>query len=98
MAEDYLATVESYRAYLESLPEPTEDSMYCVEVVYEEEVHTYALLFAMTEAQAIEQFDVSFMDAHNEPELGLPLFMRLVSPVDNDGDKSEIARIDFDNS
>jgi hypothetical protein len=92
---DYLESVETYRAYLESLPEPTTDSMYCVEVDYVEETHTIGLMTAMTEAQALEQFDITFMDAHNNPELGAPIGMTLIAPVDSDGDRAEIARIDF---
>lgn len=92
MAEDYLDSVESYRAYLDSLPEPSMDNMYCVEIEYEEETHTHALVTAMNDTQAIEQFDISYMMAHNDEGLGAPVSVKLVAPI-VDGERREIARI-----
>lgn len=90
-----LENVENYRAWLASLPEITEDSLYCIDIVTEDETHRHGLLLAGDKAQAIEQFDITFLQHYNEKQYGDALYMSLVEPADADGFKREIARIDL---
>ena len=85
----------NYRAWLDSLPEVTEDGLYCVDIVTEDETHRHGLLLAGTRSQAIEQFDITFLQYHNEKKYGDALYMTLVEPADDAGFKREIARIDL---
>lgn len=96
MSEDYLATVESYRAYLESLPELTEDMFYYVDIVCEKLTHRHGLVLAMSDAEAIEQFDVTFLEIHRDKKgYENPEALVLVAPADSSGERREIARIDL---
>lgn len=94
MSDDYLATVKSYRAYLDSLPDVTEDDVYCIQVVGEEFTETQALVMAMNDAEAIEALDVVFLQVHLDREKYADYgYVVAVSPVDGDGERRELARI-----
>jgi hypothetical protein len=90
-----LESIENYRAWLDSLPEVDEDNMYCIDIVTEDETHRHGLLLARNRGEAIEQFDITFLQHHNEKQYGDALYMTLVAPVDADGFKQELARIDL---
>lgn len=96
MSEDYLATVESYRAYLDALPDVTEDELYCVQIVGDEVTETQALVLAMTDAEAVEALDVVFLEVHgNMDDYAEYDYMVAVSPVDDAGKRRELARLEL---
>jgi hypothetical protein len=95
--DDYLATVENYRAYLAGLPEPTDDDMYCVEIVGRDSTTRYALMFEMDDASALEVFDISFMEIYRDnSDDEFPEYMVLLSPENEYGERREVARIDLE--
>lgn len=97
MSEDYLATAQSFRAYLDSLPDVGEEDVYCVEIVSEEYTDTHMLVMAMTDSDAIESFDVTFLEVHRElDKYADAKYMRVIAPADAEGVRRELARISLE--
>ena len=91
-----IATDQGWREYIESLPEITPEMLYSVDIVCKETTHRHGLVLAMNDAQAIEQFDITFLEIHREEEgYEEPESLVLVSPEDENGERRELARIDL---
>jgi hypothetical protein len=91
-----IATNEGWTEYINSLPEITPEMLYTVNVVCKDAVHSHGLVLAMTEAQAIEQFDITFLEIHREEEgYEDPEALVLLTPADENGERREIARIEL---
>lgn len=91
-----IATQEGWKEYIESLPEVTPEMLYSVDIVCKDVTHRHGLVLAMNDAQAIEQFDITFLEIHREEEgYEEPEALVLVSPEDANGERRELARIDL---
>ncbi len=91
-----IATDQGWRDYIESLPEITPEMLYSVDIVCKDKTYRHGLVLATTDAQAIEQFDITFLEIHREEEgYEDPESLVLVSPEDADGERRELARIDL---
>lgn len=91
-----IATDQGWRDYIESLPEVTPEMLYSVDIVCKDKTYRHGLVLAVTDAQAIEQFDITFLEIHREEEgYEDPESLVLVSPEDANGDRRELARIDL---
>lgn len=91
-----IATDQGWRDYIESLPEITPEMLYSVDIVCKDKTYRHGLVLATTDAQAIEQFDITFLEIHREEEgYEEPESLVLVSPEDENGDRRELARIDL---
>lgn len=96
MSEDYLATAESYRAYLDSLPDVTEEDVYCIKIIGDEFTDVHALPLVMTDAEAIDALDITFLEVYREREKYIDYkYMVAVSPVDDYGERRQLARLEI---
>lgn len=91
-----IETQEGWKEYIESLPEITPEMLYSVDIVCKDVTYRHGLVLAVNDAQAIEQFDITFLEIHREEEgYQDPEALVLVSPEDANGDRRELARIDL---
>jgi hypothetical protein len=94
--DEALKTPGGFRKYLESLPEVTEEELYCIDIYAGGNRYRHQLVWPISDEEALEQMDLTFLQVHNNRMYGKPEEMVLVSPTDPDGDRRELSRLVID--